>query len=359
MREMLGRCMLAVLAAVATVPERAGAQQSSPSQQTSPSQPTSAEPTSVHKSSGSHANPAEALEMPTVVVIGTTPLPGLGTPIQDVPANVQLYTSKDITHQSQTNLTDFMEQNAGSITTNAAQGNPFQPDIDFRGFTASPLLGTPQGISVFQDGARINEPFGDIVNWDLIPQSAIAGMQLIPGSNPAFGLNTLGGALAIYTKSGTEYPGGGVHVAGGSFGRRTAQAQWGGVAGSLDYFATGEFFDDHGWAQHNPSRVEQLFAKVGWQNEKTDLDLSFTGADNRLEGTQTLPLSFLDDIREAYTFPDLNTNKLAFVTLKGSQFLTDELLLGGNAYYRRYKNQSVASDVNDDYGTIDPDTGEI
>ncbi|HEY3784315.1 MAG TPA: TonB-dependent receptor [Steroidobacteraceae bacterium] len=297
--------------------------------------------------------------MPTVVVIGTTPLPGLGTPIQDVPANVQVYTSKDITHQGQANLTDFIEQNAGSISANAAQGNPFQPDINFRGFTASPLLGTPQGISVFQDGARINEPFGDIVNWDLIPQSAIAGMQLIPGSNPAFGLNTLGGALAIYTKSGSEYPGGDVQVSGGSFGRRTAQAQWGGVAGSLDYFATGEFFDDHGWAQHNPSRVEQFFGKVGWQNEKTDLDLSFTGANNRLEGTQTLPLSFLDDIRQGYTFPDLNTNKLAFLTLKGSQFLGDHVLLGGNAYYRQYKNQSVASDVNDDYGSVDPHTGEL
>lgn len=297
--------------------------------------------------------------MPTVVVIGTTPLPGLGTPIQDVPANVQVYTRTDIARQGQTNLTDFMEQNAGSITANAAQGNPFQPDINFRGFTASPLLGTPQGISVFQDGARINEPFGDIVNWDLIPQSAIAGMQLIPGSNPAFGLNTLGGALALYTKSGTEYPGGGLQVSGGSFGRKTAQVQWGGVAGSLDYFATGEFFDDRGWAQHNPSRVEQLFAKVGWQNEKTDLDLSFTGADNRLQGTQTLPLSFLNDIQQAYTFPDLNINKLAFVTLKGSRFLSDSLLLGGNAYYRQYRNQSVASDVNDDYGSIDPNTGAI
>jgi len=302
-------------------------------------------------------NPAEALEMPTVEIVGTTPLPGLGTPTRDVPANVQIYTSKDLSGQRQTNVTDYLEQNPTSITANAAQGNPFQPDISFRGFTASPLLGTPQGVSVFQDGVRVNEPFGDVVNWDLIPQSAIASIQLIPGSNPAFGLNTLGGALAVYTKSGARYPGGGLELSGGSFGRRTAQVEWGGERGSLDYFVTGNYFDDHGWADHNPSTVRQFFSKVGWQNEKTDLDVSLTAADNRLQGTQTLPLSFLHDIRQAYTFPDENTNELALLTVKGSRFLTDGVLLGGNVYYRQYTTDSVSSNVNDDFGEIDDDTG--
>lgn len=304
-------------------------------------------------------NPAEALELPTVDVIGTTPLPGVATPLEDVPANVQTYTSKDISKRNQDTVTDFLAENAGSITTNSAQGNPFQPDINFRGFTASPLLGTPQGVSVFQDGVRINEPFGDIVNWDLVPQSAIAGLQLIPGSNPAFGLNTLGGALAIYTKSGADYPGGSARASGGSFGRRTAQAEWGGKAGSLDYFLTGELFDDRGWADHNPSRVRQFFAKVGWQDDKSDLDVSVTGADNRLEGTQTLPLSFLNDIHQSYTFPDRNTNTLAFLTLKGSRFLNTGTLLGGNGYFRHYKDQSTASNVNGNFGSVDPATLQI
>lgn len=294
-------------------------------------------------------NPAEALELPTVDIIGTTPLPGLGTPTRDVPANVQVYTSKDLAGQRQTNVTDYLEQNPNGIATNAAQGNPFQPDINFRGFSASPLLGTPQGVSIFQDGVRVNEPFGDVVNWDLIPQSAIASIQLIPGSNPAFGLNTLGGAVAVYTKSGAEFPGGDVQLSGGSFGRRTAEASWGGSTGPFDYFLTGNIFDDHGWAQHNPSKVRQYFGKVGYQTDKSDLDLSFTGADNTLQGTQTLPLSFFDDIRQAYTFPDQNHNKLAFLTLKGSQFLADSALLGGNFYYRHYQNGNVSSNVSDDF----------
>jgi outer membrane receptor for Fe3+-dicitrate len=155
-------------------------------------------------------NPAEILELPTIDVVGITPLPGLGTRLRDVPANVQIITSKDLAKQRQSNFADYLEQNPTSVTTNAGQGNPFQPDINFRGFSGSPLFGTPQGVSVFQDGVRVNEPFGDVVNWDLIPQSAISTIQLIPGSNPAFGLNTLGGALAIYTKSGSQYPGGAV-----------------------------------------------------------------------------------------------------------------------------------------------------
>jgi iron complex outermembrane recepter protein len=295
-------------------------------------------------------NPAEALELPTVDVIGTTPLPGLGTPTRDVPANVQVYTSKDLAGQGQTNVTDYLEQNPNGIATNAAQGNPFQPDINFRGFSASPLLGTPQGVSIFQDGVRVNEPFGDVVNWDLIPQSAIASIQLIPGSNPAFGLNTLGGAVSVYTKSGAEYPGGDIQLSGGSFGRRNAEFEWGGSSGPLDYFLTGNLFDDNGWAQHNPSKVRQYFGKVGYQTEKSDLDVSFTGADNTLQGTQTLPLSFLDDIRQAYTFPDQNHNELAFLTTKGSHFLTDNALLGGNFYYRHYRNGAVSSNVNDNFG---------
>ncbi|MEP6505321.1 MAG: Plug domain-containing protein, partial [Betaproteobacteria bacterium] len=114
-------------------------------------------------------NPAEDLEHQRVEVIGTTPLPGLGTPLRDVPANVQVFGGKELRRQRQGNMSEFLEQNPTSVTVNAAQGNPYQTDISFRGFTASPLLGVPQGLSVFQDGVRINEPFGDVVNWDLLP----------------------------------------------------------------------------------------------------------------------------------------------------------------------------------------------
>src|SRR5437773_12181071 len=189
-------------------------------------------------------NPAEAFELPAVEVIGTTPLPGLGSALRDVPANVQVFGNRAIANQRPPTLTQFLDQNANSVNAAAGQGNAFQQSLNFRGFAASPLLGTPQGVSVFQDGVRINEAFGDVVNWDLIPPSAISSVQLIPGSNPVFGLNTLGGALAIYTKSGAQYPGGAIQLSGGSFGQKAAQVEYGGTHDRLDYFATANFSDD-------------------------------------------------------------------------------------------------------------------
>ena len=156
------------------------------------------------------------MELPAVQVVGTTPLPGLGVPLAEVPGNVQLFGNRALSTQRPPTPTQFLDQNANSVSAASGQGNPFQQSITFRGFAASPLLGTPQGVSVFQDGVRINEAFGDVVNWDLLPPMAISSIQLIPGSRPAFGLNTLGGALAIYTKSGAQYPGANVEISDGS-----------------------------------------------------------------------------------------------------------------------------------------------
>ena len=294
-------------------------------------------------------NPAEVLETETVEVVGTTPLPGLGTPLRDVPANVQIFTSRELGQQHQTDIGEYLEQNGSSVTINSSQGNSFQSDVNYRGFSASPVLGTPQGLSVFQDGVRINEPFGDVVNWDLLPQSAIASIQLIPGSNPAFGLNTLGGALALYTKSGSTYPGGAIEAYGGSFGRQALEFEYGSKSGNLDYFLTGNRVDDQGWAEHNSSKIRQAFGKIGWQDAISDFDVSLTLADNVLEGTQTLPLSFFDNVRQAYTFPDRNNNKLALLTVKGSHFLAEDAIVGGNLYYRKYRNENLSSNVNGNF----------
>jgi iron complex outermembrane receptor protein len=287
--------------------------------------------------------------LPTVEVIGTSLLPGLGTPIQDVPANVQVLTSRDMERQRPRSLADYLERNATSVSINSAQGNPFQPDISFRGFTASPLLGLPQGLSVFQDGVRVNEPFGDVVNWDLIPHSAISSLQLLPGSQPGFGLNTLGGALSVYTKSGLTNPGGSVEAHGGSFGRRAVEFEQGGRKGNWNYFFTGNRYQEDGWGEHNPSQVQQFFGKVGHSSGPSSVDVSLTIADNTLDGSQTLPLSFSGNTRQAYTFPDQNKNQLGFLNLKGSHVFDDDFILDGNLYYRKYRNQNTSSNVNGGY----------
>src|SRR5450759_822950 len=118
-----------------------------------------------------------------------------------------------------------MNRRLNGVYVNEVQGNPFQPDVNYRGYTASPLLGTPEGISVYMDGVRMNQPFGDVVSWDLIPRIAISEAALMPGSNPLFGLNTLGGAVSIQSKDGNSQPGTGIEVSGGSYGRRSAEVE--------------------------------------------------------------------------------------------------------------------------------------
>ncbi|MGH7817866.1 MAG: TonB-dependent receptor, partial [Candidatus Binatia bacterium] len=297
-------------------------------------------------------NPATALEAPTIEVIGTTPLPGLGTPINQVPANVQVNTGEQITGQRTLNLGEYFESNLGSVNVNHGQNNPFQPDVNFRGFSASPLLGTPQGLSVFMDGVRINEPFGDVVNWDFIPQNTISTINLIPGSNPVFGLNTLGGALSINTKSGFQYPGGSVSAYGGSWGRKATEFEYGAHGDKNDLFVAGNWLDEDGWRDFSPSEVRNLFAKFGREQAETDFDVSIMVADNDLQGTQALPVSFLGNRAQAYTWPDRNENRLLFVNGKASHFVSDTMLLAGNAYVRRYRNTNFSSNVNDDYDGV-------
>jgi outer membrane cobalamin receptor len=143
----------------------------------------------------------------TVTVVGTTPLPGVELPRDEVPAPVQIATGRDIDNSGALNLADFLNRRVNGVVVNEMQGNPYQPDINYRGYTASPLLGTPQGLSVYMDGVRLNQAFGEIVSWDLIPRIAIGTTTLMPGSNPIFGLNTLGGSLALETKSGRSHAG--------------------------------------------------------------------------------------------------------------------------------------------------------
>jgi outer membrane cobalamin receptor len=295
------------------------------------------------------ANPATAQELPQVLIIGTAPLRELGQPLSEVPASVQTATSTDLTRQQSLGIADYLNDNFSGISVNESQDNPFQVDVNYHGFTASPLLGTPQGMSVYVDGVRVNEAFGDTVNWDLIPDAAISSISLISGSNPTFGLNTLGGALSVQTKSGHDYPGTSFEGSGGSFGRYAFEGETGGANGPFDYFLSANYFDEVGWRIFSPSRVKQLFGKVGWETERTDLDLSYTWADTRLTGNGPVPQGMLAYQREAiYTAPDITHNTLNFINVTGTYFLDKQLLLSGNLYYRDLHTRTLNGDVNDD-----------
>jgi outer membrane receptor protein involved in Fe transport len=218
---------------------------------------------------------------------------------------------------------------------NQAQNNPFQPDLKYRGFTASPLVGNSQGLSVYVDGVRVNEPFGDVVNFELIPESAIHSLNLMSGSNPVFGLNTLGGALSIQTKNGFNFEGHELEAYTGSFGRKSGTISSGGNDGTFGYFVTGSITDEDGWRDFSPSRVEQLFANLSYRNESSTLDLTIMSIDSDLNGNGASPVELVAMDREAvFTHPDNTQNELDMFALNGSHWINDDTLVSGNTYYR-------------------------
>ena len=292
----------------------------------------------------------------SVVIVGTSPLASIGTPLNQVPANIQIGTAKEISQQQALNLGEFMDANLGSVNASNSVGNPYQMDISYRGFTASPILGTAVGMSVFMDGVRINEPFGDIVNWDLIPTNAIASVNLIPGSNPLFGLNTLGGAIVINTKNGASDPGFQATVYGGSWGRRAVEAEYGGKdpAHDVDYFVATTLFHEDGYRDYSSSDIRQLFSKERWHDSTNTLDLSLALADNTMYGSSVLPLSMLGNPRSVYTAPDFISNKNALIALSGTHYVTDERLLEGNVYFRVSNAQNGNSNASCDDSVTAP-----
>jgi outer membrane receptor protein involved in Fe transport len=280
----------------------------------------------------------KAIKADTVTVYSGTPLPGIGLPLNRVPANIQIADPKGVANQTGVSIADYMMNNMQGVTVSEMGGNPWQPEINFRGYSSSPLLGNSQGLSTYIDGVRVNEPFGDVTLWDKIPSFAIGNMQMVPGSNPLFGLNTLGGAIAIQTKSGRNNQGAAIEYEAGSWGRQRSLVEFGGVSkdGSVDYIIGYQHTTEDGWRKHSPSHVNQLFSKIGWQNETTKLDLTYIGTDNNLIGNGFTPEHMLrGDRDQIHTRPDFTNNYSHFLALNGSHWFNQDTMLSGNVYYRK------------------------
>ncbi|HEX6993946.1 MAG TPA: TonB-dependent receptor [Gammaproteobacteria bacterium] len=274
--------------------------------------------------------PTEEIE-----VVGTTPLGGLLDADRHA-SNVQRATAEDIQRSTALDLADFMRRNLTGVFVNEVQNNPLQPDLQYRGFVGSPLLGLPQGIAVYQDAVRINEPFGDTVNWALIPESAIDTVYLMPGSNPLFGLNALGGALAIETKDGFSHPGTRAEAFAGSFSRIGMQAETGGsIDNRFGWFVTASRLEEDGWRDHSPTEATQLFGNLAWQTGRSRLQTSLTYADTDLIGNGAAPAQLLAIDREAiFTRPDQTRNELFLFNVEGEHAVSRRLTLTGNVYLR-------------------------
>ena len=282
------------------------------------------------------------------IVTATTPVHGSGLPLDQVPANVRVGTGEDLADQHSLDLSSFMGETMGSVHLNDVQGNPLQPDLQYRGFVASPLLGAPQGLSVYLDGVRLNEPFGDTINWDLIPTSAIRSINVMPGSNPVFGLNTLGGAISLETKDGFSDPGVDATLLYGSWNRKLVRADGGYHRDHVGLFAAVEIFDEDGWRQLSPSSSQRAFVTGSYRDGDSKLDLTLMAANTNLAGNGVSPIELLAVDRSAiFTAPDTTANQLLMATLRGERTLAPDLRLSGTTFLRTNRTRTSNGDQHD------------
>ena len=294
-------------------------------------------------------------ELEQVNIFATTPGAAGGMHENKIPTRVQVLDADDINNSYSLSITDVLSDKFSGVTTNAAQNNPLQPDVQFRGFTASPLLGLPIGISVYQNGVRLNEPLGDTVNWDTISTDAIAEVQYISGANPLYGLNSLGGALAIKMKNGFTHAGHSANASYGSFDRKIVSVQSGANNGNYSYYFNFKRFDEDGWRDISPSDANNYYGNVSYRNDYSELNLNLQHANTDLTGNGASPIELLkqsyDDI---FTAPDVTENKMTSLSLDGSHWLNDSTLLSGRMYTRSTEtdafNGDLAEDDDDDNG---------
>lgn len=289
-----------------------------------------------------------------------TPLPGLAIDRATSTTNIQSASGKEIAESKALNVTDFMNNNMQSVSVTDYAGNPFQQDLNFRGFTASPSIGTPQGISVYMDGVRINEPFGEIVNWDLIPMNALASLDLVPGSNPMFGLNTLGGALALRTKTGFSDAHARAQILGGSWGREQVQVSNGINDGRVGLFTAYNHFKEDGWRDNSPSNIRQLYNQLTVKLPYGEINASALNVDSKLVGNGLLPFETARYDRESvFTSPDESGTAMSHYNLNGQAYLSDNVTLSGLAYKRKVKQSAVNGDIYDTYNGLQQRVADV
>ena len=292
-----------------------------------------------------------------VEVVGTSPLPGQGVDRDALPYSTQVIRRAALDEAQADTATDFLARRLAGAQVNDIQGSPFQGDLTFRGYRASGILGAAQGVSVYVDGVRFNEPFGDVVNWDMLPEFALHSLTLVPGANPAFGLNTLGGALSLTTASGLNAPGWRGEYSAGSFGRQHLNLSNGGRhdGGWHHYLGVG-LFDETGWRDHSAGRLGNLLAKLGRQVDDDEFTLSLMLGRSRLVGNGLVPIATLDDEGRqtpdlgsahraaVYTHPDITRNRLTQLSAQWRREIDARHTLEALVYLRDARRSTLNGD---------------
>ncbi len=295
----------------------------------------------------------------TVTVIATSPLPGTGIDVDKLPNVTQTVTGADLQREGIANAAGTLNAELGDISINDNLDDPFQPDILFRGFEASPVLGTPAGLAVYQNGVRINEGFGDTLNWDLIPDTAVDRIDVV-SANPVYGLNALGGAVIVTMKNGFSFAGIQADASGGSWGQRQGSVQFGANDGTFGIYLAARGLDEDGWRRFSPDALRQLYSDFDYRSGGLVLDLSYTAADNRLSGESPTPVQELAVGRSLiFTSPQLTANRLQFVALNADYDVGNAWSVQGNAYYRVFHQFVVNGNTTNDTACTAPESAGL
>ena len=282
-----------------------------------------------------------------------TPVKGSEIPLDKVPGGVSQVSSADIQSSGSPALQDALQQYVPGAIVSDVTGNGFSVDVQYRGFSASPVEGTPQGLAVYQNGVRINEVFGDTVNWDLIPSNAINGVTVVSG-NPLYGLNALGGALNITMKDGFSYHGVESDTRAGSWGRFQETIQAGKQVDNFAAYVAVEGIHDSGWRELSPSDVKRMYVDLGARDKDTEFHINFTGAESKLGAVGPTPVELLaQNYGAVFTNPQVTENQLAMLSANGSVKLSSTWTASGDAYVRSFHQNRVDGNVS----SVAPCTG--
>lgn len=292
--------------------------------------------------------PSSASPRTRIYVYPTSPGTGRGLDVDKVASAINAVDANQIKRTGSLNITDALRDNIAGVNISEVTGNPFTPDVEFRGFVASPVTGTPQGLAVYQNGVRINEAFSDAVNWDLIPTAAIRSVTLVT-NNPAFGLNALGGAINLQMKDGFTYQGAELDVMGGSFGRIQGSAQWGKqVDKNYAVYAALEGLRDNGFRNFSQSTVRRFYGDVAYKAGDSEFHANMGVAKNDFGASATVPAELLDKYWGAtYTTPQTTSNRVGYLNLTGKVDATPTWTLEGTAHVRRYEQKIVDGNPTD------------
>jgi outer membrane receptor protein involved in Fe transport len=254
---------------------------------------------------------------------------------------------EDMVRAGSPDLLAALTRSFAGVSLQDAQNNPWQPNLVYRGYVASPLQGQAQGLAVYVDGARFNQPFGDTVNFDLIPDAAIEAVTLRDAS-PIYGLNALGGALVIETATGRSVQGGEGVASIGSYGERDFSFSAGDAIGGLSYFGAVQYREENGWRDFSPSDLLNGYVDLGYDGERAGVHIKFIGADTDLTGNGVAPVELLVARRKSvFTWPDNTRNRYGRLTVHPWFSIADGLRFEATLYRQRRNAATVNGDAAD------------